>query len=197
MSTVLIGFAVVVVLLIVTWAAAYKLAHGRGEDQAVKDLGLNGTIKEPGRDSIPVNPNLVNNEIKAPEPKVAPPADTKPKTPAPPPPVAPGTDPRVVGLNYYILASGMNKDGAQKIADFLTENGLQSAAAIDPPASGSNNPGSYIVFVNRGIKPEEYKTRAASRTDVETQAARLGKVWKADHKGKTDFSGAFWQRKLP
>ncbi len=193
MSTVLYGVAGLVVLLIVTWAVAYKVAHGRGEDQAVKDLGLGGTIKEPGRESIPVNPNLVNNELKAPEPK-APQPERKPKVDPPPPAPAAGTEPRVVGLNYYLLASGLDKDGAQKIADFLTENGLQSAAAVDRKPTGSNNPGSYVVFVTRGIKPEEYKTRAAARTEVETQVSRLGKVWQKERKGKTDFSQAYWQR---
>ncbi len=193
MSTVLFIVAGLIVLVIVTWWVAYKLGHGGGESQAVKDLGLNGTIKEPGREAIPVNPSLVNNELKAPEPKAAP-AERKPNPTPVAPPSAPGTDPRVSGLNYYLLASGLDKDGAQKIADFLTENGLQSAAAVDRKPTGSNNPGSYVVFVTRGIKPEEYKTRAAARTEVETQVSRLGKVWQKERKGKTDFSQAYWQR---
>lgn len=193
MSTVLYCLAGLIIVLVVTWAAAYKLALNRGQNQAAKDLGLNrgADIKEPSRDSIPVNPGLVKNDVKAPEPKLAPPAEKKVSKVEQ---VPVGTDPRVVGLNYYILASGMDKDGAQKAADFLTENGLQSAAAVDRKPSGSNNPGSYVVFVNRGIKPEEYRSRAAARTEVETQASHLGKVWQKDRKGKQDFSQGFWQR---
>ncbi len=191
MSTALFVIAGAVVVLVVIWTAAYVVGKGRGEEKIKRDLGL--TAKP---ETIPLNQNLVTNPPKAPEPKATVEPRPNPTNPTPPPPAATGSEPRIAGMNYYLLASGLDRDGAEKMAEFLSKNGLPSAAAVDKPSGGSNNRGSYLVYVTKGLTPEEYKQgdRYAPRAEVMGRAATLGKIWQKDHKGQTDFGQAYWQK---
>lgn len=187
MSAVFLIVAVMIAVIVITWASAYKIAYERGKSEAARDLSRG---PESFHD-IPVNNGLIPKqpETKPPEPR---PIERQEKQkPAPPAPTPTGD--RTPGLNYFVMASGMDKETAQRIADFLTEGGLASAIAVDrKPAAGNNQ--SYVVYAQKGIKPDEYKSRSAARTEVEAQAARLSKVWQKDRKGQQDFSQGYWQK---
>jgi len=134
MSAILLAIGVVIALLVIVWATAWTLGGNKGEQAATKDLK---------RDEIPVNKGLLVTPPTAPSPKpIAAQPERKPQPAAPT--LGGGTtggDPRVAGMNYYLLASGLDKDGARAIAEFLTQNGLPAAAAVDTAATGSNNRG--------------------------------------------------------
>jgi hypothetical protein len=181
MSAILLTIGVVIALLVIVWATAWTLGGTKGEQAATRDLK---------REDIPVNQGLLVTPPKAPEPKTL----VRENKPQPVSPVPAGGDPRVAGMNYYLLASGLDKDGARAIAEYLTQNGLPAAAAVDTGASGPNNRGSFVVFAAKGITPEDYKNRAAVRTEIESAVSRLGKLWQKDRKGQTDFTGAYWKK---
>jgi len=195
MSAILVVIGVGILVLVLTWGIAYTVGGKRGEANITRDLGGGGVKPE----SFPLNENLVQGSPKAPEARQQPLPERRPpvnpSTPAVNPPAGSGTVP-VAGVNYLLLASGMDKDGADKMASFLTQNGLPAAAVVDKPASGSNNRGSYIVLVTRGLTSEEYKQgdRYPARAEVMSKVASLGKVWQKDHKGQTDFSQAYWKK---
>lgn len=187
-STVLIAAGVAVAVLVLTWAIGYTSGKTQGEESAKRDLGPN--IKP---ENVPLNPGLVSAPPQAPEVR-----PQEPKTPTverqAPAFASPSSDPRIAGNNYLLLASGMDKEASDRLVQFLNQGGLPAFAAVDKPASGSNNRGSYTVFASRGITSDEYKNRAGVRTEVEALAGRLGKQWQKDKKGQTDFSQAYWQK---
>jgi hypothetical protein len=187
-STILIIAGAAVVILAITWAIAYSLGSRRGEDRVKRDLTPAVTPE-----SIPLNPNLVQSPLQAPEVRPVPDRPSPQHREQPPITTA---DPRVPGMNYYLLAAGLDKDTADRMVAFLNQGGLPSAAAVDKAASGSNNRGSYIVFATKGLTSDEYKkgTLYPARAEVVNKAANLGKVWQREHKGQTDFSQGYWKK---
>jgi hypothetical protein len=186
-STLWIGLGASILFAIIVYSVVYKLAFGRGESSALRDLKGGAPITEPLRNdqSIPVNPNLVS-----PPPKTSP--LPGPATPAAPVVNAPNGDPRVAGFNYLTIASKMDKDTAERAVAFLSDNGVP-AFAVAKPGSAANN-GSYTVYALKGITREMLRARAPERTELEEKVARLGKTWQKEHKGQTDFSKTFWDK---
>lgn len=180
------------------WAVAYRSGFSRGESNALRDLNLpsNGGLKDPLKSpAIPVNPDLLATTGST---GATTPRGQSATPPAPPRPAAATGDTRVVGLNYLVLALKMDKESAERAAAFFAENGVQTIM-IPVANSGrtANNPGSYALYAATGITPEEYKSRAPVMTELKEKVTRLGKTWQRQHRGSTDFSDTYWERKKP
>jgi hypothetical protein len=169
------------------------MGYSKADKQALKDFGVGGPagVKDPLKGSdIPVNPKLVPQN---------PPSNPKaqPKAPQNPPAknaAGKPADTRQPGLNYCCAATLKDKDGAERAADFLTQNGVPAIVAVDTDASGAKNPGSYKVFALQGITGEEYRNRAPARTKLEAELTRLGQVYMKDPNGRVDFGRYGWEK---
>jgi hypothetical protein len=191
MSGVLLVGAGALVLVILVATAVYTLGFKDGQTRVLSDHGLNSvTVTDPLKaEQVPLNPSLVVQETAhtAPAPKPASPPKTVPSAPA--------TAEFVAGLNYCVAASRLDKDAAERAAAYLTSNGLPAAALLEGSWAPSKNGGSFRVVIQKGITGKEYGSRAAARTDVENQLAKLGQLYKKDPKGRLDFGQPSWEKK--
>lgn len=98
-------------------------------------------------------------------------------------------DPRKAGLNYFRLlqipATGL--DEGQKAVEFLASHG------IDAVLISVNNGRSYKLLALRGFDrvsdPETQKYAESLK--------RLGRLWKAKHKGFSDWQGIYAEKYIP
>lgn len=98
-------------------------------------------------------------------------------------------DPRQPGLNYFRLTAlpGSGKDEGQRAVEFLRENGID--AGLIPV----NNGRSWKLLALRGfdrIGSPEAKGHAE-------QLRKLGRLWKAQHKGSSDWNDAIFEKYVP
>jgi hypothetical protein len=202
-TTYAIGLAAAGLLgvLVVVGALSYKSGYRHGEADTLKAFGLTGqqqAVKDPLKTQpIPVNPNLLPQPTgrAAASPAAPPSTAEKPSAPTPAPTIVPGTDPRVPGHNYYTLASKVDRESAERMVDFLSQNGVGAFAVPVAKGSGSaNNPGSFTVYALPGFTGEQMRARVPEKTDLEDRVHRLGKVWQKQHKGQTDFATAWWDK---
>lgn len=93
-------------------------------------------------------------------------------------------DPRQPGLNYPIVAF-LSRDAAEDVARYLAANGI-SAARLPP-----NSRGNCSVVVLRGFtNPRSDPAADAFERDLKA----LGRLYKAEHNGPTNFSDLWWDR---
>ena len=205
MFSVWLAVAGVLFAAVVLWVAAYLVGFKKGERTAMKDWDLSkagGGIQEPLRDPpIPVNPRLITTPGDSgakPAPAPGPGAGEalaknqggagggKPTT---------GADPRIAGLNYLTIALKQDRETAERMVAFLSENQvLAFAVPVAPAGAAANNPPTYTVYAMQGVTREELRARAPVRTELEDRVGKLGKKWKKDMKGQTDFSQVFWDK---
>lgn len=91
-------------------------------------------------------------------------------------------DPRTLGLNYFHVAR-VDEGEAERIAAFLNANGV--AAAVVP----SNNPRLRIVVATRGFPRGEVFGPEANA--LKSKIQRVGRLYKAQQNGSTDFSDVY------
>ncbi len=94
-------------------------------------------------------------------------------------------DPRVEGLNYLVLASGITRDDAERLALFLGRNGV-GAVRTRP-----NSRNLVTVATLEGLNAEGYGSPA--RQAVESRIRALGRQFR-EQGGWTDFTDAWWDR---
>jgi hypothetical protein len=113
------------------------------------------------------------------------------QAPAKPPPPSAGAagDPRVAGLNYFILADRIDEAEAAKAADFLSANGVAAAVVA------SNNAKYRRVIATRGFSAAEVDGPEAAR--LKTEAARLGSVYRSRERGLVDFAKVYAEKFNP
>ncbi len=105
-----------------------------------------------------------------------------------PQPVQVGGDPRVAGLNYFVVAR-LPQEEAEKAAAFLSARGV--SAAVIP----SNNPKFMRVIAVRGFAKADLTGPDASKLKADIRKA--GRAYKAEAKGPTDFSDLYAERHTP
>lgn len=138
----------------------------------------------------PVNSQLIPPTVErtdAPSPTLQ--SSTGVDAPPPDPTRAKPTDPRQAGLNYFRLlqipATGL--DEGQKAVEFLASHG------IDAVLISVNNGRSYKLLALRGFDrvsdPEAQKYADSLK--------RLGRLWKAKHKGFSDWQGIYAEKYIP
>lgn len=114
--------------------------------------------------------------VHPPLPQATPgPAATAPGIALGPPPEG---DPRRGGLNYFILADGIQADRAQEMASFCRGQGLDAVAVP------SNN-ARFLVFVQPGFGWEDRGEPAVKA--LEASIRSVGAQWKALGRGNGDF----------
>ena len=99
-----------------------------------------------------------------------------------------GLDPRAPGLNYYICAR-LREEEAVRAAEFLSANGV--AAAVTP----ADNPTLRLVVATRGFTREEMRGGEASA--LRSRISSLGRIYKEQHKGPTDFHDVYPEKHQP
>lgn len=92
------------------------------------------------------------------------------------------SDPRVSGLNYYVLMA-TNREGSERVVRFCRENGLETYAVR------RNNAQTYTVIAFPGYASNERSDQRV-RT-LESLIHRVGELWKQDRGGTTDFRDAY------
>lgn len=196
--TAVLGFCVLV------WALGFQAGRGRGEEQAMRQLGL--TSRTPPRNPDPLvidTPPVVSPNGTPPFRQTPVERDLTPPTPQPTPaPVASAflgsagamaSDPRQPGVNYLKIASRVSFDETRGILLYLKANGVEALGLrIDAATSGDNN-GVYDIFTLMGVPSERYTAMAQERERHWNTIRRLGQVWRSEHKGTVDFAQPLWQ----
>jgi hypothetical protein len=188
-SIMLLAAAGVIGLSVLTWSAAYEAGKSEAKAEAARELRLQSSgsaVRDPLNSDLPLNPGLVKQaSVPAPAPGGS--------TTVPPSP-AHGGDPREAGKNYLQLITTDRRE-AEGIVKFLGENGVAAfMIGVDGGGSTAKNPARFTVLASRGITREELQARVPARTELEQAIDRLGKVWKGERRGSTDFSGKIWSK---
>jgi hypothetical protein len=216
MSALYLSLAGILLIVLLVWGIAFRL--GKSEEKAKSDKILGAaagqTVLDPLKagnpsEQIPASPNLVGTapvvidlSNRKPIPNATagkgvskgPPASDAPQAaPAATGAAAFGTDPRQSGLNYLLIEGRLDRESAERIQQFLSENGVPAFAVVDDRGGAANNGSLYLVGVNRGLSREEYRTQV--KTDLESQVRKLGQTWQSQHRGTTSFSQTSWERK--
>lgn len=88
------------------------------------------------------------------------------------------SDPRQVGLNYFILMQ-TTSEGAERVAVFCRTNGLETYVV------GRNNARTFKVIVLPGYASNEVNSEKVR--NLEALIHRVGEKWKQEEGGTTDF----------
>lgn len=98
-------------------------------------------------------------------------------------------DPRTAELNYFILASFLQPEEADKAVDFFAANGV-AAARLKP-----NNRGLCTLVALEGFPSGE--TRSETALEYKANLLRLGRDYRRNHGGGTDFSDLYLKKHQP
>lgn len=199
MNGIYVGAAVLIALLVVVWVAGNK-AGASAKERELQPL-LQNAVR-------PEGDPLVERPVRQPEtsPITQQPTGSRTgTTPGPGPVPIPGTasvfsakgplaaDPRQPGLNYYVLER-LPREESERVLAFLDQNNFQAFATVDRSGRGANNPPLYRIIALPGITGEQYRTNDAQRRRVQDEAARLGGLWRNNHRGSTSFARPVWEK---
>jgi hypothetical protein len=98
-------------------------------------------------------------------------------------PVAPGADPRIGGLNYWVLAE-TSREGAERLVEHARSSGLETYAV---PAKN----GRFRVIALPGFDLTTLSRTSPAVTAVRDQIHRIGETWKRDKRGYSDLRDAY------
>jgi hypothetical protein len=97
------------------------------------------------------------------------------------PPVSADRDPRVMGMNYWVIAR-LGPDEARRAASFLLANGV-TVAVVETNSERFREIIASTGFEGSGNSPE------ASR--LKSRVLELGRLYRVQEKGPTDFSDMY------
>lgn len=100
----------------------------------------------------------------------------------------PGTDPRVPGLNYFVLAHTSSANGGAMV-EFCRRNGLD--AHLVPDYKGNLR----LVIVTPGFAAGERQSAAVKQLEAKIRA--VGLQWKGAARGNRDFGDAYPEKFQP
>ncbi len=195
-----VGFAFVAIALVIAAViAAYSLGYNKMEQQAAKEKASelqrqNQGIVDPTATNVPTltsgtDPTAQPTTASAtrPAPKPQPPAPEAKPAPAAKVTVvkSPKEDPRKPGLNYPTVATLPIKE-ATAAAEYLVSKGYPTILA-----PSSNDSRLFTVVPLIGLERENYQ----KSSEAEARKLRdLGRAFKRDQKGATDFNDLFWKK---
>ncbi len=171
----------VVLIFVLGWTLGHRQATAHAQRAEAARQAEQWPVSDPLLAEAPLNPGLIAANTS---PQADSGSSRKAAAPGRAPASAPtaGGDPRVSGLNYYIVAR-YDAPTAERAAEFLTRHGLAAGAFPD------NNPRLYLVVVLRGFPGGELDSAEARQ--VRQEIARLGRLWKGEERGPSDFSDAY------
>ncbi len=106
------------------------------------------------------------------------------------------TDPRQRGLNYMTLGILSRRDAGYAVM-MLHANGVPALAVpVDKGGVSANNqgPANYRVWLLQGITGEQFRSDDPLKDRLDKRVREVGKAWKQQAKGPTDFADAFWDK---
>jgi hypothetical protein len=103
-------------------------------------------------------------------------------------------EPRTPGLNYFCLVSRLPEADAARALDFLARNGVV-AMGLEHERSTANNR-LFDLYTLTAIPSENFRTNE-TRSSHEGLMAELGRRWRAEERGTSDFGQPQWYRFNP
>lgn len=215
--------AAVLLLCVLTWAAAYQLGAGAGERSVRQALQEQTPVLDIGED--PLNqtdrPGVslasgaqgsdANADTRPPATERQPERDRPRAEPSPSRP-SPATitgapayivaggglaeDPRDAGVNYLKLASRVRGDEARDLVRYLDQNGVQAFArgvSGVEPRRGDLNNARYDVYSLEGIPSGQFRASAAQARQLESRVGELGRRWLRQEGGSVDLAQPVWE----
>mgnify|MGYP001413434268 CR=1 FL=1 len=200
-----IAITAVLALGVLIWAIGFQTGRSRGEEEAMRQLGLTSRTPPRGPDPLTIDPPPTNGQPNGntTPPTGSPSRNDPPVTPPATPAAAPGrflgssgslpADPREVGVNYLKIATRVTFEETRDILLFLKANGVEALAVrVDGGSQDDNNP-PYDLFTLMGVPSDRYSAMAQERERHWNTIRRLGQVWRSEHKGTVDFAQPLWQ----
>lgn len=183
--SILSGSAVAVagltIAVVLTWMIAYQAGRKAESSELMAHLQPPAEPLTNHASDVPIEPE---ETVPPPERPVEQPAKASASVEA----IAVTTDTREPGHNYYRLRTD-SRGEAIRAAEFLTAHGVPAMAV---PASRANNGGLWIVYARLGIPSGKLRGNPEAQ-DLEREIARLGKVWKSQEGGSSEFEDAGWE----
>jgi len=107
------------------------------------------------------------------------------------------SEPRTEGLNYFCLVSRLPEADTVSAVEFLGRNGV-IAVGVERASSDANNR-SFELYTLDGLTRDEYAGESGMdrRRPHEALVAELGRRWRAEERGTSDFSRPQWYRYEP
>jgi hypothetical protein len=184
-NTIYITIAVALVLVVVAIVVGVQMGkstQAKQDEQFMRRPTPN--LTEPGADT-PGSLGAVTPPGPAAQPNDAPEGPQAP---------ASGSDPRIKGLNYLYLAV-LSQSEAERAGKFLRDNKVQAYATAMVDTKGSqakNGDPLFRLFVVPGFAGPDLKKTAAQ--NLEAEVFRLGKIWKEEHHGTSNFGEPSWEK---
>lgn len=183
---------VVAAVIVAAGLVGYVIGYGRAERLAEADAVRRAQQSVPVNDPLtegPINLNLTAPSPEAPTPDERRPAagerDEGSAESAPPQePAETDGDPRTPDLNYYVLVRDLPAEGA-RLVEWLEARGV---AAMTEPVSG----GLVKVIVLEGFPRGQ--ASSARALAFREHLRELGRRWKRDHRGSSDFSDLYLEK---
>ncbi len=108
------------------------------------------------------------------------------------------TDPRTVGQNYLVLASGMTRQDARDAVDFLGRSGFSALGVpykgVDRTGRDGKNDPLYKLVSAQGFDSGELKETQRQRDKIADEARRLGLTYQRQQHGKYNFAKVLWEK---
>lgn len=106
-------------------------------------------------------------------------------------------EPRSAGLNYFCLVSRLPEVDTVSALEFLARNGVR-AVGVERASSDANNR-SFELYTLEGLSRDEYAGESGTdkRATHEALVAELGRRWRAEERGTSDFARPQWYRYNP
>jgi hypothetical protein len=182
---ILLGVAGAVALMVGAYVLGFRKAEVVVTKDGDRDLLLNiGTIDplksdESTRGNDPTSTTRGGPSGASPFPSIsmAPAANSAPASSENPAWGPVFSDPRQDGLNYFVLME-TSRDGAERVARFCRENGLETYAV-------GRSSGNHRVIVLPGFETSQRSTDAVRA--LEALIHRVGELWRQQKGGNSDF----------
>lgn len=104
-------------------------------------------------------------------------------------------DPRQSGWNYLVLGL-LPREDTWAAMQFMNQNGIETFAVqvdpVDRRLPRGNTSARFQLYAAKGVPSRDFASTQAERDKLKREVARLGAVWKKDHKGSASFADAFW-----
>jgi hypothetical protein len=183
--------------VLASWLLVWAIAYNLGQEAAAGRLARFEPTAEPALNPVTPNPaprqtNPGANSPTVPVKSPAGPVNGGSQPPAAKPaPAAPAPDTRQAGFNYLLCASLLEKSAAEGAAGFLTQNGIPATAVP------SGRAGRYTVYTLLGIPSGSLDEKLKERNAHKAEVVRLGKLWRKERPGSSDFADAYWEKYRP
>jgi hypothetical protein len=188
------GVGVLIAVVAVIAMLAFNAGAKREQEQLLPKDGEPPVVGRPAnpREPQPADPLRESGARRAGETPAAPRTDAA-RAALP----VYGEDPRESGKNYLIIERLMFDD-AMAAAEFLTANGVPSVVVAPEGTEVSDlqqQPRAiWLVVARDGFTRDEFRADSARAEEIKNSVIRLGRRWKQDHKGSTNFANCYWNK---